>query len=61
MYKVIRKGNAIGVDLEIASLKHFKEEVNEIKKGEECGIVFFNFDDIEAGDVIESYSKSKSI
>lgn len=41
-----RNGQVIGEKIEIANLKHFKNEVNEIKKGEECGIIFFEYDDI---------------
>lgn len=36
-------------------MKHFKTEVNEIRKGEECGVIFFNFNDIQPGDVIEAF------
>jgi translation initiation factor IF-2 len=39
----------------LANLKHFKVEMQEIKKGEECGLAFFNFDKFEKGDIIESY------
>lgn len=38
----------------IASLKHFKDEVKEVKAGTECGIVFENFNDIREGDEIEA-------
>ena len=38
----------------IASLKHFKDEVKEIKAGTECGIVLENFNDIREGDEIEA-------
>ena len=31
-------------DLDLANLKSFKNEVSEIKKGEECGVCFVNFD-----------------
>ena len=38
----------------IASLKHFKDEVKEIKAGTECGIVFEKFNDILPEDIIEA-------
>ena len=41
--------------MDLANLKKFKDEVNEIKKGEECGVCFVNFDAYEPGDIIESY------
>ncbi len=38
-----------------ASLKHFKDEVKEVKAGTECGIVFDKFNDIQEGDMIEAH------
>ena len=40
---------------EISALKRFKEDVSEVKFGYECGISIRNFNDIEVGDVIESF------
>ncbi|MBD3413734.1 MAG: translation initiation factor IF-2 [Candidatus Aminicenantes bacterium] len=40
----------------IASLKHLKKDVTEIKKGYECGINIQNFKDIKEGDTIEAYT-----
>ncbi|GAB3948773.1 hypothetical protein GCM10028805_23950 [Spirosoma harenae] len=40
---------------EISALKRFKEDVNEVKTGYECGLSIRNFNDIEVGDIIESF------
>ena len=40
---------------EISALKRFKDDVSEVKFGYECGLSIKNFNDIEAGDVIESF------
>ena len=40
----------------IGSLRRFKDDVNEVKTGIECGIAFEKFADIKAGDVIESFT-----
>ena len=40
---------------EISALKRFKEDVSDVKFGYECGISIRNFNDIEVGDVIESF------
>ncbi len=40
---------------EINQLKRFKEDVNEVKNGYECGISIKNFNDIKVGDVIEGF------
>ena len=39
----------------LGSLKRFKEDVREVTAGLECGLGVENFDDIKAGDLIESY------
>ena len=56
---VIREGQEI-FDGELSSLKHEKDDVREIRTGFECGISFKGFNDIEAGDKIESYILEKS-
>ena len=40
---------------EIASLKRFKDDTNEVKTGFECGISLVNFNDIKVDDEIEAY------
>lgn len=39
----------------IASLKRVKEDVREVQKGLECGILLNNFSDIHEGDVLEAF------
>jgi translation initiation factor IF-2 len=39
----------------LKSLKHFKEDVREVKEGLECGMAFDGFQDVRQGDVIECY------
>jgi translation initiation factor IF-2 len=40
---------------DIASLKRFKEDTNEVRQGFECGISLVNFNDIKVGDEIEAF------
>ena len=40
----------------VASLKHFKEDVKEMKAGQECGIRLDNFEDFEIGDRIQVFA-----
>ncbi|WP_281951326.1 translation initiation factor IF-2 [Nitrosophilus kaiyonis] len=54
--RVIRDGVVI-YDTKIASLKRFKEDVKEVTKGYECGIMLENFNDIKVGDYIEAYKE----
>jgi translation initiation factor IF-2 len=39
----------------IASLKRVKEDVREVLKGLECGILLNNYSDIREGDILEAY------
>ncbi|MEO7520966.1 MAG: translation initiation factor IF-2, partial [Gemmatimonas sp.] len=52
--RVIRDGVEM-YDGAIASLRRFKEDVNEVKEGYECGIGIENFNDVKVGDVFECY------
>ncbi|MGD2084765.1 MAG: translation initiation factor IF-2 [Candidatus Aminicenantes bacterium] len=52
--KVYRKDNLV-FEGEIENLKRVKNDVSEVPAGTECGIRVKNFNDIEAGDVIEIY------
>ncbi|MBA3351115.1 MAG: translation initiation factor IF-2 [Blastocatellia bacterium] len=40
---------------DIASLKRFKDDTNEVKQGFECGISLVNFNDLKVDDEIEAY------
>lgn len=39
----------------LKTLKRVKDEVKEVREGFECGMAFENYDNIEAGDVIECF------
>ena len=40
----------------LQTLKRFKDEVNEVQSGQECGMAFQNFQDIKPGDQIECFT-----
>ncbi len=56
--KVVR-GKEIVHRGKLSSLKHIKENVNEIKSGYECGIGLANYKDIQEGDLIEAFITEK--
>jgi len=56
LVRVIREGIVI-YDGELASLKRFKDDVKEVAKGYECGLMVKNYNNIEEGDIIEAYQK----
>ncbi|OPZ28046.1 MAG: Translation initiation factor IF-2 [Lentisphaerae bacterium ADurb.BinA184] len=53
--RVMRQGGVIYNGL-IQSLKHFKDDVREMRAGQECGIRLDNFEDFEVGDLIEVFT-----
>jgi len=52
--RLIRDGVVV-YESTISSLKRFNEDAKEVKNGYECGIMLENFNDIKAGDVIETF------
>jgi len=52
--RVVREGNVIG-DAKIDTLRRFKDDATEVKDGFECGIGLGKFNDIQVGDVIETF------
>ena len=51
---VIRDG-VVKFTGKVASLKHFKDDVKEVKYGFECGLGIENWQDIQVGDQIEAF------
>lgn len=64
---VVRRSNPIRVlrdnvviyEGELESLRRFKDDVNEVKSGTECGIGVKNYNDIKIGDQIEVFERVK--
>jgi translation initiation factor IF-2 len=56
--RVLRDGQEVWKG-QIASLRHFKEDVREMAAGFECGIQLDDFDDVQEGDVIECFVVSE--
>jgi translation initiation factor IF-2 len=60
---VVRRGakvrlirdNVVIHEGELSTLKRFKDEVKEVQVGQECGMGFTNYQDLQKGDVIECF------
>ncbi|MGD0060021.1 MAG: translation initiation factor IF-2 [Verrucomicrobiia bacterium] len=50
---------AVQYEGRIGSLKHFQDDVREVKAGAECGLRLENFSGIQEGDVLECYTVEK--
>ena len=53
--RLIRDNIVVRDGMKLDSLKHFKNDVKEVKSGFECGIKVAGFDDIKVDDVLEFY------
>jgi translation initiation factor IF-2 len=56
LVRVIREGVVI-YEGELTSLKRFKDDVEEVGNGYECGVVISGYEDVVAGDIIETFKK----
>tara|TARA_R110002072_G_scaffold9144_10_gene44940 strand:+ start:923 stop:3925 length:3003 start_codon:yes stop_codon:yes gene_type:complete len=54
--RLIRDGVVVYTG-ELGSLKRFKDDVKEVKKGYECGLNIDKFNDIKIGDIIEGFEE----
>lgn len=53
--RVTRDDIVIEKDRRLDQLKRFKDDVKEVKAGQECGMRIDGYDDIKVGDVLECY------
>ncbi len=57
--RLIRDNIVLKDNLSVESLKHFKDDVRDVKAGLECGIKIAGFDDVKVDDVLELYEIEK--
>ena len=53
------RDNRVIYEGKIGSLRHFKNDVSEVRQGFECGIGIEKFQDVKKGDVIEAFKVEK--
>jgi translation initiation factor IF-2 len=53
----VLRDNVVIYEGELESLRRFKDDVNEVKSGTECGIGVKNYDNIQPGDQIEVFER----
>ena len=58
--RIVRDGVVVH-EGRIGSLRRFKDDVNEVRGGLECGLAFERFADIKIGDVVESFTVEKVV
>ena len=56
----VMRGGQVLLESTIASLRHFRDEVNEVNTGVECGVVLQGFNDYETGDILEAHRQERN-
>ncbi|WMY97002.1 MAG: translation initiation factor IF-2 [Arsenophonus sp.] len=51
----VLRDNVVIYEGELESLRRFKDDVNEVRNGMECGIAIKNYNDVRFGDIIELF------
>jgi translation initiation factor IF-2 len=49
------RDNVVVYTGKISSLRRFKDDVSEVRAGQECGITLENYSDVKQGDIIEAF------
>ena len=57
--RVRRKGEVV-FESSVSSLRRFKENINEVATGYECGVGIKDFTDFQVGDILEFYKMEKA-
>jgi translation initiation factor IF-2 len=55
----VLRDNVVIYEGELESLRRFKDDVNEVRAGTECGIGVRNYNDVKIGDQIECYERTE--
>jgi translation initiation factor IF-2 len=53
--RLLRDGAVVADNLDLSSLKREKDDASEVREGFECGLVLRNYQNIQIGDIVESF------
>ena len=56
----VRRGEQIVCESEVNSLRRFKDNVNEVGAGYECGVGIKDFSDFKVGDIVEIFRREQT-
>ncbi|HEV2221572.1 MAG TPA: translation initiation factor IF-2 [Candidatus Acidoferrales bacterium] len=56
----VLRDNVVVYTGRISSLRRFKDDVNEVRAGFECGISISNFADVKVGDILECFAMERT-
>ena len=53
--RLLRDGNVVAENLDLASLRREKDDASEVREGFECGLTINGYNDIKIGDIVEAF------
>ncbi|MFV2100329.1 translation initiation factor IF-2 [Micromonospora sp. LOL_024] len=59
--RLLRDGAVVADNLTISSLKRFKDDATEVREGFECGLTLGGYNNVQAGDVIETFEMREKV
>jgi translation initiation factor IF-2 len=59
LFEVEREGKVVANGLIVTMMKRFKKEVQELQRGEECTLIFQDYEGYEKGDLLRCYELTK--
>ena len=57
----VLRNNVVIYEGQLESLRRFKDDVNEVRAGTECGIGVRNYNDVKPGDQIECFERTEIV
>ncbi|MFF4879071.1 MULTISPECIES: translation initiation factor IF-2 [unclassified Micromonospora] len=59
--RLLRDGTVVADNLTISSLKRFKDDATEVREGFECGLTLGGYNNVQAGDIIETFEMREKV
>ncbi|MCX4386053.1 translation initiation factor IF-2 [Micromonospora peucetia] len=59
--RLLRDGSVVADNLTISSLKRFKDDATEVREGFECGLTLGGYNNVQVGDVIETFEMREKV
>ncbi|MET8232317.1 translation initiation factor IF-2 [Micromonospora sp. NPDC005298] len=59
--RLLRDGAVVADNLTITSLKRFKDDATEVREGFECGLTLGGYNNVQVGDVIETFEMREKV
>ncbi|GGM29824.1 MULTISPECIES: translation initiation factor IF-2 [Micromonospora] len=59
--RLLRDGAVVADNLTISSLKRFKDDATEVREGFECGLTLGGYNNVQVGDIIETFEMREKV